>query len=390
MRILLTSDWHLGKNLFSVKLLKEQAKFFEDSFLPLLREAKPQLLIVAGDILDKPLPDQETLLFFEELLKQIHDLRIPSLLILGNHDSKRTSLHKSFLELGKIFMVDDLRFFFEPFSFEDEKGDRLNLYLLPYLPLFEFLERVKEIKPLVTREEVNHFYLLRHLFEGFTPQRPALFISHFALKNGTFTGEEIQIRGFSSDYLFPEELFSCFDLVFLGHLHRAQRLREKFYYPGAPLPYSFETRNEKKGVFLFEFKEGTLTHSEFISLTPSYELLVLKGSFLELMNSKPVHSYVKIFLEEEAPIYQAFERLKERFPNLLSLEYLKPSENQEETSFVFEEEEVLEFRLDPISLFKEFYSYSEGREIEEEFLRVYDKYLKEFYEKEEREGRLWQ
>jgi len=390
MRLLLTSDWHLGKNLFSVKLLKEQAKFFEDSFLPLLREVKPQLLIVAGDILDKPLPDQETLLFFEELLRQIYALGIPSLLILGNHDSKRTSIHKSFLELGKIFMVDDLRFFFEPFSLEDEKGERLNLYLLPYLPLFEFFEKVKERKSFIIREEVNHLSLLRHLFEGFIPKKPSLFISHFALKSGTFTGEEIQIRGFSSDYLFPEDLFTNFDLVFLGHLHRAQRLGEKFYYPGAPLPYSFETRNEKKGVFLFEFKEGTLVHSEFISLTPSYELLVLKGSFHELMNSKPVHSYVKILLEEEVPIYQAFERLKERFPNLLSLEYLKANENQEETSFIFEEEEALEFRLDPVSLFREFYFYSEGREIEEEFLRVYDKYLKEFYEKEEREGRLWQ
>jgi len=61
MRILLTSDWHIGKTLFSKSLLEEQAKFFEDTFFACLKDVKPDLLINAGDIFDRPIPDLDSL-----------------------------------------------------------------------------------------------------------------------------------------------------------------------------------------------------------------------------------------------------------------------------------------------------------------------------------------
>ncbi|MFN3568465.1 MAG: exonuclease SbcCD subunit D [Caldimicrobium sp.] len=141
MKILLTSDWHLGKFLYKEKLLNKQMEFFYGKFFPLLKDLKPDLLIVAGDILDKPVPDQETLYAYAELLKELSTFNIPCFLILGNHDSKRTSLYSYFLEKAKIYLIDHINYF--PFTFHDEKGERVFLYFLPYLPIYEFLEKIK-------------------------------------------------------------------------------------------------------------------------------------------------------------------------------------------------------------------------------------------------------
>lgn len=386
MKIIFSSDWHLGKSLYSIKLINEQATFFETSFFPFLESTKPDLLIVAGDILDKPLPDQETLLLFEELIRKLATLKIPSIFILGNHDSRRTAIHKFFLELAGIFVVDDLRYFFNPFTFKDERGENFFLYLLPYLPFYELLEKIKSEGVSIDLEEANFGNLLIKLFEGLSVKKPSILVSHFAIDKGIYSGEEIQIKGLSFDYLVSQSLFENFDYVFLGHLHRPQKVEEKIYYPGSPLPYSFENFSEKRGVYLFEIKENNILSSQFIPLSPTYELKLIKGFFEEILKSPRTDAYVKVILLDKMPIFNAYERLKEKFPRLLSLEY----ENQREITreINFEVPDVEQIHFDEKELFKEFYKFVEDKALEPNLEKVFEKYLEEFYKLEREEGRL--
>jgi len=389
MKILLTSDWHLGKPLYAIKLLSEQARFFEETFLPMLSYLKPDAVVVAGDILDKPLPDQETLFFYEDLLARLSHFKIPFLFILGNHDSRRTALHKYFMELAGLYLADDLRFFLTPFTLQDSKGEVCHFYLLPYLPLYELFERVKVAGLTLALEELNYPGLIACLLARIELKKPAFLVSHFALEKGLFSGEEIQIRGLSPDYLLPEELFQDFDLLLLGHLHRPQNLRGKIWYPGAPLAYSFETFKEERGVYLLEVKGGELVSSEFIPLTPPYELRLLQGPFEDLFQLPPTQAYVKVVLEDETPVFNAYERLKERFPQLLCLEYGKKREIEAERPL--EEAPIYEeISLDERALFKEFYEFLEEKEIDPKLWEVYHRYLEEFYKKEREGGRVCQ
>ncbi len=388
MKILLTSDWHLGINLYQKKLIKEQAKFFEETFFPFLKESKPDLLIVAGDIFDKPLPDQESLLLYEEILKKLSFLKIPSFFILGNHDSKRTTLHKYFIELGGIYLIDNLKFFFSPYTFKDERGFYLNLYFLPYLPLDELLEEAKVPSSSFFYNSFIFYNLIIHLLSQLSLQEPAFLVGHFAVKECSFSGEEIKIKGFSEDYLLPWELFKDFTALFLGHLHKTQVLKGKIFYPGAPLPYSFENSSEKRGLLLLEWKEPKL-FSHFISLSSPYDLTLIKGTYEEVQHFPKTENYVKVVLTEDYPIFKAFEKLKEIFPNLLSLEYER-SERDEEFFLRDIDFSVENFSLDEKELFREFYQYIEKKEIDNRLWKVFEKYLEEFYHKEREEGRLCQ
>ncbi len=388
MRILLSSDWHLGKNIFQKKLLSEQALFFENSLFPLLREVRPDVFIVAGDILDKPLPDQETLFFYEDLLRRLSDLKIPSLFILGNHDSRRSSLHKYFIEQAEIYLVDDLRFFPQPFVCQGKRGERLNFYLLPYLPLYELLEKALTLGFSFSSEELTFIGLMEELLSRIEIKGPAFLVSHFAIDKAIFCGEELLIRGYASEYLLPERLFSPFEALFLGHLHRHQVYEDRFFYPGAPLPYSFETYSEKRGLLFLEWKDSSLT-SEFITLSPPYELKVFKGFFEELLQRERTNAYVKVLLEDPLPIYGAYEKLKEVFPNLLDLKYVE----EEGAEFQIEEKvgvDLRENRPDERALFREFYNFIEKKEMDERLWEVFEKHLKAFYKKEREEGRLCQ
>jgi exonuclease SbcD len=388
MRILLSSDWHLGKNILQKKLLSEQALFFENSLIPLLREVRPDLFIVAGDILDKPLPDQETLFFYEDLLRRLSDLKIPTLFILGNHDSRRTSLHNFFIEKAGLYLVDDLRFLLQPFVCQGKRGEKLNLYLLPYLPLYELLDKALNLGFSFSSEELTFIGLVEELLSQIEIKGPAFLVSHFAVDKAIFCGEELLIRGYASEYLLPESLFSSFEALFLGHLHRHQVYGERFFYPGAPLPYAFETYAEKRGLLLLEWRDSALA-SEFIALSPPYELKVFKGLFEELLQMERTNAYVRVLLEDPLPIYGAYEKLKETFPNLLDLKYVE----EEAPEFQIEErlgENLREARLDEGALFREFYSFIEKKEIDECLWEVFEKHLKAFYKKEREEGRLCQ
>ena len=116
MKILHTSDWHLGKSLFGKKLVDEQALFFEKTFFSLIKDIKPDILVITGDITDKSNPDLETLKLLSEILFWLFKEKIPSIFILGNHDSKRITLFKEFLKQNQDLAQEIRKKIFEAYS----------------------------------------------------------------------------------------------------------------------------------------------------------------------------------------------------------------------------------------------------------------------------------
>ena len=396
MKILHTSDWHLGKNFFNKKLTEEQALFFEKEFFPLLKEIQPDILIVTGDLVDKPNPDYETLELFRDILYRLSQEKIPAIFILGNHDSKRITLYKDFLKSLNLLLVDDLTYFKTPFELQTDKGERAYFYILPYLPLYEFKENIENFWE-EKRESISTFLnqrtqvMLKDLMElilGFLEKslkKPAFLLGHFALEKALFTGEETSLKSIGKEEIFPLYFFEKFDFLLLGHLHRIQKIGSKAYYAGSPLPYSFEEALYKKGVWFLELKDNILIKEESIHLTSPFKIKVIKGYFKELLHFPRDEAYIKVVLKDEEPVLHPFERLKTVFPNLLVLEY--EDKNKEEIPFSFDSYDATlelfdkrEIDLNEENLFKDFYKVVEGKEIDPKLFQVFKKYLKEFKE----------
>ena len=92
MKILHTSDWHLGRTLHGYSLIEDQA-YILDQLIEYMIQEKIELLIIAGDVYDKSLPNEEAVALFNHFISQvIGRLEIPTVIIAGNHDSN-TRIH---------------------------------------------------------------------------------------------------------------------------------------------------------------------------------------------------------------------------------------------------------------------------------------------------------
>ena len=87
MRIIHTADWHLGRIFYGVHLTQDQA-YVLDQFINLVREAKPDAVVIAGDVYDRAVPPPEAVSLLDETLSRlVVDLKTRVILIAGNHDS---------------------------------------------------------------------------------------------------------------------------------------------------------------------------------------------------------------------------------------------------------------------------------------------------------------
>ncbi len=362
LRIVHTSDWHLGKILFGRRLTEEQSLYFEKEFFPFLKEIKPDVLLITGDVFDRPNPDIETQTLFINILKKLIEIKVFTLIIPGNHDSKRLTLFKDFLSHFNVLLVDDLSYFFSPFVLRKEEP--YYFYLFPYLTFYELKAEFDRIEEPLSYAKLFSF-AISQLGEI---EHPSFFLGHFAVEKAFFSGEETLMRGIGSEEVLPLSSLLPFDLVFLGHLHRLQKI-DKVYYSGSILPYSFSEAKNPKGVWFIECKGEKVIREEKVYLPSTFELITLKGKFEEVLKEPSSKAFIRVILEEDMPVFNAYERLKERFPNLVVLEYEK---ELKERKFTQEEWEVKEEAvLDEKELFREFYKLVEGKEPAEEVWKVY-------------------
>lgn len=154
MKIIHTSDWHIGKIVNDFSMLEDQA-YFLCQLIDYLKQQKADALIVAGDIYDRSIPPAEAVsLVNDTLVEIIGGLHIPVILIAGNHDSpQRLSFAHTLLEQSGLYICGEVRRPPVKISIQDQYGP-VNFYLLPYFQLHD----IKRLFP-----EENPATITRHL-----------------------------------------------------------------------------------------------------------------------------------------------------------------------------------------------------------------------------------
>ncbi len=332
MRILHTADWHLGRLFHGIHLTQEQAVVLEQ-VVEIARQTRPEVIIIAGDIFDRPIPPAEAISILDEVLcRLVLDMRLFVILFPGNHDSpERLRFGKKLFERQNLFVVT------EPLGreivFEDQYGP-VNFFVFPYissLMLAELLDAPVEERP-------------ERLWARILP-RPcgrSVLCAHLFVQGGQESPSEAVLVGGSD--LLPASLFAKYNFCALGHLHQHQTIASHIHYPGAILPYSFREAESKKGLSLVEIGRYGEVSIEFIELLPPKRLVILEGIFQQLLLGPSTEDFVKVVLTDEEPVFEAFRRLKAVYPNLLALEqpyFHGASGVRIETSLNRHEEDIL-------------------------------------------------
>lgn len=295
MKIIITSDWHLGSTFHGTDRLPEQKHFFE-WLLSQIESLKPEALLVAGDIFDNGNPSaaaQET--YFEFLSKATTSCPgLQTVIIAGNHDSAMrltapaALLSKHNIEVrGKVqrnwihyesedensapgrweMSVDDLVI---PI-FNDDKSERVWILALPYVRSSELTQAEsygKGMREIITilMERVNSLRAPREL---------AVMIAHIYATGAEIadgSSERILVGGLENVALNDFEEHP--DYLASGHIHKRQRIKGTDWarYSGSIMPMSFAEKNNRHGIDLLT-TDGDSYDVEFIEYTPQRKLI---------------------------------------------------------------------------------------------------------------------
>ena len=320
MRILHTADWHLGRIFHNVPLTDDQAHVLEQ-FCALARETRPDAIIIAGDVFDRAVPSQEAIALWDETLTRLaRETAAHIVVIAGNHDSpQRLGQHARLLADNRVHLATHFTPHPAPIVLEDAHGPVL-LFPLPYAEPAQ-ARAITENDALRAHADVLAL-LMDHVREQARGAR-CVVAAHATVAGGEASESErpLSIGGAEA---VPPETFAGAHYVALGHLHRPQSAgAEHIRYAGSLLKYSFAEADHAKSISLVELDAtGTIT-IEPVALTPRRDVRRLSGTLEELLaaasHDPAPEDYLQVELTDPQPVYNAMERLREVYPNVLEV-----------------------------------------------------------------------
>ncbi|MEG8178407.1 exonuclease SbcCD subunit D [Nocardia terpenica] len=331
MRMLHTSDWHIGRTFHGVDLLGDQARSL-DFLAEVVAEQRIDVVLVPGDVYDRSIPSADAIAVCIRGFERIRAAGAVIVATSGNHDSPtRLGALGSFAAAGGLHLRTSLAELERPVLLRDEHGE-IACYGIPYL------------EPEITRAELgvpqarSHAEILdaaMHRVRADLARRGnprSVVLAHAFVVGGEATGSErsISVGGVET---VPLAAFDGIDYVALGHLHSPQTLSESVRYSGSPLPYSFAERSHHKAAWIVELDGDGLHTVQRHDLPQVRGLTQLTGALDDLL-ADPAHAaaqdhYVSATLTDEARPVDALRRLRERFPHAVHVEWVRPEGNPE-------------------------------------------------------------
>jgi len=369
MRLLHTSDWHLGRQFHGASLLQEQAAAM-DRIVALAAEAEVDAVLIAGDLYDRAIPPAEAVQLFNDTLARLSRAGAAVVAIAGNHDSHvRVSIYDPLLSAFGVTIRGDVRRAAEPVLVTPRRGgEPVAIYPLPYLePSVDGPLLAEEGSPArLSHQEVTRRALARIGHDRASrPQQRSVLVAHTFVAGGETSESERELTVGNVDRV-SVDTFAGFDYVALGHLHGSQQLDgPRVAYSGTPLPYSFSEQHHSKSVRIIELDAGGAAAVEIVPLGVGRPLRTLEGP-IEALCSDPCHddarhAWVRVILTDDDLPLQAMARLRQRFPHVAELRH-RPAERLRAT--LGERQEQVRQAGSPLDLALAFFSDQQGRRAE--------------------------
>jgi len=323
VRLLHTSDWHLGRSFHREGMLDHQAVFV-DHLVDVVERERVDLVVVSGDVYDRALPHVDAVRLADETLARLAASRARVVITSGNHDSaQRLGFSSRLIDAAGVFIRTDASGIGIPVLLGDEHGP-VAVHGIPYLDP----ESVREPWGLAARSHEAALTEAMRRVRADLAARPAatrsVVLAHAFVAGGEPSESErdISVGGVS---MVPTSLFDGVTYTGLGHLHGRHTLTGAVRYSGSPLAYSFSEAAHRKGSWLVELGPAGLGAVEFVDAPVPRPLARLRGTLEELLTSadhgRHEGSWVQATLTDPVRPLQAMERLRARFPHALVLAF---------------------------------------------------------------------
>ena len=348
MRVLHTSDLHLGKRLGEASLHEDQ-RYILDQIKDILVDKKCDALVISGDVYQRSDPSAESMELFSSFIYDVSKLNIKVMAVSGNHDSGlRLSYFSKLVRDNGIFISDVFSGDIEKVTLNGVDDVRVNFFLLPfirpsdvkkYYPTSDLASFNAEVKTVIDRIDID-------------PEEINILIAHqYITGSVTSESEDSYIGGLDN---VDSNIFDKFDYVALGHLHRPQFVNnERIRYSGSPLKYSISEADDVKSCVVVDLKSKNEIAIETVDLVPLHNVRDIHGLLQDIIDMPYSEDYVRIELnDEEVPPDARILLSSTVFPNMIRFAVNNSktsSETEIDISDNIENKSILE-------LFKDFYS----------------------------------
>ncbi len=336
MRLLHTSDWHLGRSFHREDLLSAQGQFV-DFLVETVRSERIDVVVVSGDVYDRALPSVDAVAVFDDALRRLAAAHTRVVLISGNHDSaRRLGFGSELIDLAGIHLRTDVAQAHRPVLLDDPAGP-VAVYAVPYL-------EPDAVRVELGCDEHSHAAVLDAVMTRVRadltarPGARSVVLAH-AFVTGADTSEserDITVGGVAS---VPRSVFDGVDYAALGHIHGAQRLSDRVRYSGSPLPFSFSEEHQTKQLLVVELgdRPGEPPKVEPVPTPVHRPLARISGRLDELLTGSRWAGYTDHFLQvtltDPVRPREPMDQLRQRFPHVLVLAFAPDGAPEGSTSY---------------------------------------------------------
>ena len=369
-------------------MLDEQRRILA-RILEAVDSEKPDAVLIAGDVYDKPVPSAEAVAVLDDFLVELAARKVRTFVLSGNHDSaERIAFGGRLMEKSGVHVSQVYDGKFAPVTLADSEGE-VDVWMLPFvrpvnvracLAGDDERDAVKDYTSAV-KAAIAQMH--------FTPGRRNVLIAHQFVTGAERSESEENVGGLDN---VDATVFAAFDYVALGHIHKPQNVLKddgtvRARYSGTPLKYSLSEAVHKKSLTVVELgaaanavdvagdlfagnagagMRAALQIRE-IPLVPLHDVREIRGTFAEIVSPEfrnaqvaagnKLDDFVYVKLTDENDVPDAAQKLRGIYPNLMMLAYdNERTRNQADVGIA---EAVDEKK--PMELFGEFFEGRNGR-----------------------------
>lgn len=320
MRFLHMADLHLGKRINGFSMIEDQ-KYMLKEILNIIDGHKVEVVLMAGDIYDKPVPTEDSVTLLNSFLNSLVERSIKVFIISGNHDSaQRIGFGADIMSSGGVYFSKTFDGVPEKIVMKDKYG-KINIFMLPFIKP-AYVRNVYPDAEITSYDEAMEYVINK---TKINIKERNILIAHQYVRGGTkCESEDAPIGGIDE---VGADNFKKFDYVALGHLHGPQHIgRETVRYSGTMLKYSFSEVNHKKSALIFDMKEKGIIEINKVPLHPMRDMREIKGEYNEIASKSfyknmNVEDYLHVTLTDEEEKLNAIGLLRTIYPNIMKLDY---------------------------------------------------------------------
>ncbi|WP_435198519.1 exonuclease SbcCD subunit D [Janibacter sp. GS2] len=319
MKLIHTSDWHLGRSFHGVGLLGAQAAYV-DHLVETVRAESVDAVLVSGDVYDRALPPPDAVAVLSDAVTRLIDAGSAVIISSGNHDSAiRLGFASDLLSRAGLHIRSDADSIGSPVLVGDAA-----VYPVPYLePAASSVTRALGVEGR-THTAVLGAAMDRVRADAATRGPQTIAMAHCFVGGGASSDSERDIAT-GGVAMVPASTFDGVAYAALGHLHGAQQVHERARYSGSPVAMSFSETRHTKGSLLLDLDAAGGVHVDLVEAPVLRPLARVRGTLEEVLRA-PEHAvaeeaWVQVTLTDAVRPVGALEQLSRRFPHVLQLQF---------------------------------------------------------------------